>query len=632
MADPCSKTTNNIDDHVDDDILKCLNPDALRSFFLFAGAGSGKTRTLVNVLTEFQSRYGNRFMQERRKIAVITYTNAAADEIKDRLQFDPIFLVSTIHSFAWELIKNFSSDIKEWLKEDLQVDIQDLENKQSKSKNLNNKTSIDRARKIESKSKRLSNLGAIKQFTYNPNGDNISKDSLNHSEVIKLTAYFIQNKPLMRDLIICKYPILLIDESQDTKKELIDAFFHLEAKNIGRISLGLFGDMMQRIYADGKKGLGESLPEHWLKPTKLMNHRSNKRIIRLINTIRKAVDDHYQCPRLEKNGGTVRLFISNRQVDKYDVELNACNRMAQDTQDDGWKDNTDNIKSLILEHHMAAYRMGFAKLFEPLYKESKLATGLLDGSLGGLNFFVRIILPLYNAHVQNDWFTITSLATSSSPLLTKEEIEKHKNQMDSLANAKTALMDLFSLWDSENDPSLLNILEIVSKHNLFVIPNTLSIIASRTDDDKKVIEKNPETDEEDYDSTIDAWEKALQAPFSQIIQYNTYLSDHSKFGTHQGVKGLQYQRVMAILDDGETRGFLYKYDKLFGAKELSKTDIKKQEEGNEIELDRARRLFYVICSRAIESLAIVLYTDDVNSVKTTMLENGWFTEDEILIV
>ena len=47
---------NNIDKYVDDEIYNCLNLDNPKSFFLFAGAGSGKTRTLVNVLKEFKKK------------------------------------------------------------------------------------------------------------------------------------------------------------------------------------------------------------------------------------------------------------------------------------------------------------------------------------------------------------------------------------------------------------------------------------------------------------------------------------------------------------------------------------------------------------------------------------------------
>jgi len=98
---------NNVDDNVDFQISECLNPKSPKSFFLFAGAGSGKTRSLVAALTDFKTNHGNKFILNNQKIAIITYTNAAADEIKQRLMFDQIFYVSTIHSYAWELIQLF---------------------------------------------------------------------------------------------------------------------------------------------------------------------------------------------------------------------------------------------------------------------------------------------------------------------------------------------------------------------------------------------------------------------------------------------------------------------------------------------------------------------------------------------
>src|SRR5665811_1638099 len=91
---------NNIDNYVDEVIYDCLKLNSPKSFFLFAGAGSGKTRSLVNVLERFEQEYGKQFKLERKKVATITYTNAAADEITHRLKNSSIFHVSTIHSFA----------------------------------------------------------------------------------------------------------------------------------------------------------------------------------------------------------------------------------------------------------------------------------------------------------------------------------------------------------------------------------------------------------------------------------------------------------------------------------------------------------------------------------------------------
>lgn len=623
---------NDIDQHVDNEIYDCLNQDNPKSFFLFAGAGSGKTRTLVEVLGKFKKNHGKEFRLKRKKVAIITYTNAASNEIEDRLEFDSIFAVSTIHSFAWELIESFVQDIKSWLLCNLSKEIQKLEDEQSRSRDLKNKTSIDRAKKIESKNKRILNLTNIVKFTYNPNGDNITKDSLNHSEVISLAAYFIHHKPLMQELLVCKYPILLIDESQDTKKELIDAFFELQENKKQNFSLGLFGDTMQRIYLDGKEKLEIGLPNDWATPIKKMNHRSNKRIITLVNKIRENVDGQEQKPRTDKQEGFVRLFICSNRNDKSKIEESICDEMALITNDSKWTNNEKDVMTLILEHHMAARRMGFTDFFEPLHKEDKLKTGILDGTLSGANFFTKIILPLVEAKIKKDDFTIANIVKKESLFFKKEELLKNTDQTNNIKDAKNALLNLFKLWDNDSDPLLIDILQNIFRSKLFPIPNSLITIASRTDNEQKIatIEGNNSEKEEDADKIINAWDLALSSPFSQIKQYNIYISEESKFGTHQGVKGLEFLRVMVILDDEESRGNGFSYDKLFGTKGLSDADKKSIKENKETGIDKTRRLFYVACSRAKESLAIIAYTDSPEIVKKNAIDYGWFTENEII--
>src|SRR6476660_3789378 len=136
---------NDVDALVDADIFECLRLEKPTSFFLFAGAGSGKTASLVNVLKRFKMEYGDQLRFQKKKVGVITYTNAACDEIIHRLEYHPIFHVSTIHSFAWELINAFTSDIKPWVDENLRADIAVLEDEQSRSRDLANKTSVKRA-------------------------------------------------------------------------------------------------------------------------------------------------------------------------------------------------------------------------------------------------------------------------------------------------------------------------------------------------------------------------------------------------------------------------------------------------------------------------------------------------------
>ncbi len=615
---------------VDEEIYNCLNLDNPKSFFLFAGAGAGKTRSLVEVLKRFRRENITRFRKNGQKAAIITYTNAACDEIKSRLEYDSAFHVSTIHSFSWELIYPYTNDIRNWLTSKLVEEIADLRKMQDKARSTTTKTYIDRKRKIELKNKRLSILPNIKNFTYSPNGDNLEINSLNHEEVIKVTADFVKNKPLMQNILIQRYPIILIDESQDTKKELIDAFFEVQKNKSANLSLGLFGDTMQRIYADGKADLSQNIPNTWAKPVKVINYRCPRRVITLINKIRSVVDDQSQTPHKEEDG-FVRLFIvdTNSAVDKAVVEAKITLQMGTLTGDQKWNHPTQtDVKVLTLEHHMAANRGGFATFFDPLYSVNRLKTGLLDGSLSGVLLFSKRVLPLVKAMQANDKFAASRVIRENSTLIQKAVLKNSTNSIEAIAKAKNAVDSLFSLWADSTDPTLKDILTEVARSGIFQIPDSLLPIAKRLVEEQKTEEES--FDETESDPVIDAWDIALKCKFSAFKKYVKYISDESRFGTHQGIKGLEFKRVMVIIDDDEARGFLFSYDKLFGAVEPTVTDIRNEQEGKETSIDRTRRLFYVTCSRAEESLAIVAYTKNPDKIAKYALEQEWLTEGEII--
>jgi DNA helicase-2/ATP-dependent DNA helicase PcrA len=627
---------NHVDDHVDAEITTYLNLGAPKSFFLFAGAGSGKTRSLVEALKHVGNSYGRRLRLQRKKVAVITYTNAACDEIKQRLDYDPTVEVSTIHSFVWNLIQNFHSDIKQWLKIDLQRSIEELSEQQRRGRG--GKAAIDRAHKIESKQRRLEALDSVKQFTYSPTGENRGRDALNHAEVIKLGAYFLTEKPLMQSVLVNRAPFLLVDESQDTNRHLMDALLEVQRTHRERFVLGLFGDTMQRIYSDGKVGLGDELPQDWATPAKVMNHRCPKRVIRLINKIRSVVDNQVQRARTDKEEGFVRLFILPITIaDKPATELHIMNRMAEVSADEEWSDRA-TVKTLMLEHHMAARRMGFADIFDPLYEadDGALQTALLEGTLPGLRFFSETILTLRAGVVRKDDFAVAALVRKVSPLVSRSALKAaaNGNQISQVAAAQRAVDALMELWSNGRQPSLMEVLKSVGASRLFEIPESLQEIAARSEAEQATAaldSTTPVVRDADGDPVLDGWDKALRAPFSQIEPYAAYVSGMAPFGTHQGIKGLEFPRVLVIMDDETQRGFLFSYEKLFGAKPKSKTDLEHEQEGTDSSLDRTRRLLYVTSSRAEKSLALVAYTNDPQKVRAHVLKEEWFEESEVVM-
>ncbi|MCU7827646.1 MAG: UvrD-helicase domain-containing protein [Candidatus Thiodiazotropha sp. (ex Myrtea sp. 'scaly one' KF741663)] len=630
------KDDDQFDAEADVIIADCLDLKKPKSFFLYAGAGSGKTRSLVEAIRSACDEQGRFLTLTGQKIGVITYTNAACDEIKQRLEFDPRVEVSTIHSFAWFLIRGYDMDILCWLVDRLHQDITKLEEDQAKGR-AGTKAARDRARSIESKRRRLASLDSITRFIYSPTGDNRTRDSLNHPEVIAMTADFLGMKPGLRRFLITRFPILLIDESQDTNSSLMDALFDIEAAHRDSFCLGLFGDMMQRIYADGKDRLVEAVPENWARPYKRMNHRCPTRVIELINRIRQDTDGEEQLPRSDAKTGIVRLFIlPHETADKTSAEAQVATRMAQITGDQNWASGSDAIKTLALEHLMSARRFGFEAFFQPLYSVKHTRTSFLQGSGAGIGLFTREILPLVKALRASDPFATAAIVRRTSPLLERKVLEDAGDeQTNILRTAKVACGGLLALVSANEKPSARSVLEYVAKTNLFLIPDVLlpfataDEVAPEGDAGGKDADEVNEEEEIDHHSELGGWRQALEAPFDQIEKYDSYVRGISQFDTHQGVKGLEFPRVMVIVSDEEARGFMFAYDKLFGVKEMSKTDHENEEAGKETTIDRTRRLFYVTCSRAEESLAVVYYAANLELARYAVIGQGWFEPDEI---
>lgn len=150
-----------------------------------------------------------------------------------------------------------------------------------------------------------------------------------------------------------------------------------------------------------------------------MNHRSANRIVALANSIRSTIDGQKQQARSDVEKGIVRLFIASTSDDKESVEKKAADFMAQDTGDIGWNDDTQ-YKSLILEHHMAASRFGFADLYMPLNSSGKFDTSLRDGSITELSILSKLVSPLVEAYQSGNDFEVSKIVRKNSPLLDKE--------------------------------------------------------------------------------------------------------------------------------------------------------------------------------------------------------------------
>lgn len=605
----------NADNNIDLQLKGYISNEERKSFFLFAGAGSGKTYSLVKLLENIQVIWGNKLKQEHRQVAVITYTNAATDEIMRRIDYNPLFHVSTIHSFVWDSIKTYQKDIKARYLQRLQANIDELQAKIDATKNKETKTYKANQEKINYLIERKEAKEKIDKFIYNPNGDNLKANSLNHSDVIEIGTQMMQENLLLQQIITQQYPFMLIDESQDTRSGLVDAFFTIQKSFPNDFTLGLIGDIKQRIYMDGKADIKNLIPADWEKPEKVMNYRCSKRIIQLANKISSVLDGSEQQARDNAPEGYVHLFLVNSHdvLDKNAKELDMRAKMSVITGDEQW--NSD-VKVLTLEHRMAAVRLDFEDFYELFARLPKYQMSFLQGEMAEMSFFANMVFPLMTMLKEYDGIGVLNLLKKKSPLL---EAVPDRNYPEVLGKIRKVLDNLRSSKLEEMKVS--EIIEFIQKTSLFDIPDYLLLALKSKEED---------IDKDDTEALV--WVKALQLPLGQFKAYDDYVHDRTPYATHQGVKGLEFPRVLVLVDDKEAKGNLFSYDKLFKVAPLSNTDIQNKEKGKDNSLDRTGRLFYVTCTRAKESLAIVMYTSDPEKAKKTSIENEWFNEDEITII
>ena len=87
--------------------------------------------------------------------------------------------------------------------------------------------------------------------------------------------------------------------------------------------------------------------------------------------------------------------------------------------------------------------------------------------------------------------------------------------------------------------------------------------------------KEEEVDKDDKESL--AWVRTLQLPLRQFKAYDDYVHERTPYATHQGVKGLEFPRVLVLIDEEAAKGNMFSYEKLFNVAPLSQTDIKNKE-------------------------------------------------------
>lgn len=320
-------------------------------FKVFAGPGAGKTRWLISHL-ERVLRESDR-LNKTGKIACITYTNVAAEEILNRLKCDKSrFDISTIHSFLYRnIVKPFSyliekDDDGEILFNTASLDgndehiprrdiidswVKKISEGRTKYWYLTSKENYPELVKCLSDADWFINDTGIPQLKFR-NRWTIStaskirmpstklleykrvcwkKGILYHEDVLYFSYLILTRSPRVAEFARAKFPYIFIDEFQDTTEIqtwLIDKI--TEQNTI----VGVVGDIAQSIYkftgakrADFIDFKRDEISEYKLNH----NHRSTKRIIDFLNQLRPDINQEYGHG--QPDGVSIKVLVGTIQ-------------------------------------------------------------------------------------------------------------------------------------------------------------------------------------------------------------------------------------------------------------------------------------------------------------------------------
>ncbi len=599
-------------------IKQCLHNK--QSFALIAGAGSGKTTSLISALKIVRSTFGNNLLLNNQRIACITYTNRAIGVIEERLDFDELFAVSTLHSFLWREVKHFNSDIQRIVVQKIiPKKIEKLEGKIGHK--VNSQQAIRAKEQIEKLEADLKILENPDKFRYEDTEfSNFSEFSLGHDSVIEIAEHLLNECSVFRSILGSRYPFIFVDEAQDTFTKIIEGMNKLTSGDELPL-VGYFGDPWQQIY---KNRAGDFCPpDKGIKISKTENFRCSPEVVSILNNFRTDLKQVASGNIASQTGSAELVLIqsekpeSSRNAYSDDQKYRSMKKLNSLIACWGWQDDPQ-VKVLFLVRQMIAKHMGFNNLnslFSGKYASMHAKNAFNTGDHYLIRPFVQVIIPLINAYRKTDHKKVLNLLIENSPGF-KADGENSKVSLDKMTKlAQSALEDIIQAWE---DNTIKDVLLKAHDHKLIKLSDELA----------QQINRKPQND--NYDETKHKMEKGnwladkfFKMTTSELHEYWNFISEHTPFSTQHGVKGEEYPNVVVVYDDLEASWHYYNFEKLFSP--LSSTKPKESQE------ERSRKLAYVSFSRAQLNLKVVFFTQNPSIVKDEIINRNLFSKEQIKI-
>jgi DNA helicase-2/ATP-dependent DNA helicase PcrA len=569
--------------------VECLNKvyaamEAKRNFLVEAGAGAGKTYTLIKALKYQIEKQGNTYLRVNKKIACITYTNVAKEEIKSRTDNHHVVYAETIHAFGWELIKDFQKAIK--------IRLPHISNKWKE---------------------RIEETGGIskQEVKYNLGYPKITDDIifLHHDDVIKLLTSFLDDRKFQK-ILTNRFPVIFIDEYQDTNKDLASAIVKNFIETETGPLIGFFGDHWQKIYGTNSCGLITATEGKMEVIDKQANFRSNRLIVESLNKIRPELK---QFEYNTDSAGEIAVFHSNNWPGerrgeghwKGDLPEQIAHEYLEkaigELKVKGWNFCPSSTKILMLTNNILASEQGYQNLFS-VFRDTD---DFLKKNDDYISFLADIVEPGAEAFLSGKYGAMLRAFNMNAPKIRKHS-DKEKWDKD--------LKRLNNLREQGTIGDVIDLLKVTHK------PRPVKRVEEKESKFRMLLLKSEEERSEDEKLFLQKISNVRALPYSELINVVKYIDEKTLFSTKHGVKGAEFKNVLIVFGRGWNH---YNWNQML---EWVHDGIPN---GKEDTYERNRNLFYVACSRPKQRLAM-LFTQEL-SAKAFNTLNKWFGENLIAI-
>lgn len=622
-----------------------LTPEQFDSHIkVYAGPGAGKTHFLVENVKNIVTTYPLVVQSKARKVLCITYTNAAVDEIKRRLdRFSASVEVHTIHGFIIEhIIKPFQEDLRQIMQEDFGITIngkgkitsqvegvgilhgidktdifefiksvvKDTE-ELSYSKKILGEVEVDLAAYLADETVKLrasrqikdSHIIPIKQYTWS------KARKLTHNEILYFGYRILQSNHTALYATRVKFPFIFVDEFQDT-----NPLQTLLIKLIGSKStiIGTIGDVAQSIYSfqgakpsqflnlniDGNRALNEYAISG--------NRRSTANVVNLCNFLRESDSTVIQNSEKCYNSDEEKQSAEKIKIHIISGEEASAKQLINSAIADGavvltrtWAAAFSYIQDINEEQERCLKAIYNAYYTSPIDIRSDIVEHNYVTWVRAFKFIFR----LWNGYKTGALIEIIAALTLITDFDTKKLTPKILTQLKRLTNvvfrdlsAEALTVDIINGFSSQlNEEKYTELVSVIGE-NQFTVPIF-------DDEDRDEIKTNV----------------SLLSWYTSHKLFTEVFSEDSRYMTVHQAKGREWEKVIVSLEPNSRRD----RDNTTLTSMFSDPQLLNEENAEEF-----TRMYYVACSRAKVDLYIHLKkASDVTALQSALNNYNQAHED-----